>query len=114
MRQQVVITVELRMTKKICTWHLWYVQILYPKFDGVMADSMHAILTYRLYVDPLDSGDYTKAINRRLRAVEVICRDKRVGVTVTKGAAFSEYLQDRPLLMKLNQTLEACDDRVRA
>ena len=104
-----LITVEMEMTKEVCMWNLWYVQTLYPKFDGVMDDSMLAILTYRLYLDR-NEKDHTKAINRKLRALEVICRDKRVGVTVTKGEALSKYLQDYPLLMKLNQTLESRDD----
>lgn len=111
MTQQEVITVELEMTKDVCLWNRYYVQIIYPEFDGRgMGDSQHAILTYRLYVNSLDREDHTKAINRKLRALEVICRDKRVVVKVVKGKAFSEYLQDYPLLVKLNQTLAARDD----
>ena len=75
-----------------------------------MGDSQDARITYRLYIDDPDRDDRIKDVNRKLRAVEVICRDQRVSVSAIKDKSFDDYLQAHPLLMKLNQTLEARDD----
>ena len=114
MKKQEIAAVELLMSKKTCMKHLQNVQTLYPKFDGVMSDSMDARLTYRLYVNELDKKDHTKAIKRKLQALEVICKDKRVRIRATKGELFDQYLQAHPFLMKLKPILASSREQVEA